>query len=202
MDPGVRVEKPPFAENSIHMYELETSRLRLRQFTMDDLDDLARLFADPDVVRYLGKDGKPVEREETEQALASMIRHWERHGCGRWAVINQADGRLIGSAGLRLYEGVPELVYLLDKDYWGRGLATEIARACLRFGFEELNQDLIIAFVRPLNRASHRVLAKVGMSRKGETVCFGIDVVEYAIAKPDYRPEGSDYRLLSAPGRA
>jgi ribosomal-protein-alanine N-acetyltransferase len=180
------------------MHELETSRLRLRQFTMDDLDELARLFADPDVVRYLGKEGKPIPREETEVALASIIAHWERHGHGRWAVVHKADEGLIGCAGLRSHEGVPELVYLLDKPYWGAGLATEIARACLRFGFEELGSELIVAFVRPLNRASHRVLGKVGMREKGETECYGIHVVEYTLSKRDYRPEGSPYKLLSA----
>ncbi len=62
---------------------IETDRLLLRMFRPDDLDELARLFSDPDVLRYVG-DGKPVNREETDKALKSIIKHWTTHGFGRW----------------------------------------------------------------------------------------------------------------------
>jgi len=113
---------------------VETSRLLLRPFTGEDLDDFSRILAKPGVMEYLGADCKPMSRGETETALLSIIRHWQRHGFGRWAVVGKEDGRLIGCAGLRSYQETAELVYLLDEPYWGRGLATEIARACLRSG--------------------------------------------------------------------
>src|SRR5215217_5856766 len=116
------------------MHEVETARLLLRMFTLDDLDALCLIFADPEVMEYLGKDGLPISKEETSIALKSMIRHWQKHAFGRWAVEDKAERRLIGYAGIRSLEGQAELVYLLAKEYWGLGLATEVAEACLRYG--------------------------------------------------------------------
>ena len=89
---------------------------------MEDLDDLDSIFSKPDVMKYLGLQGQPMTREETETALVSMIKHWERHGYGRLAVISKVDGQLIGCAGLRNFEDEAELVYLIDSPYWGQGL--------------------------------------------------------------------------------
>ena len=102
------------------MSEIETERIRLRMFTMDDLDDLALIFSNPRVMKYLGLDCQPISRDETEIILASIIKHWERNGFGRWAVVSKEDNKLIGCAGLRSYEGAAELVYLLDEPYWGK----------------------------------------------------------------------------------
>ena len=77
--------------------ELETARTRLRMFTPDDLDRIHPIFADPEVIRHIAT-GKPATREESEVALASIIRHWERHGIGRWAVVHKGSGELIGYA--------------------------------------------------------------------------------------------------------
>ncbi|MDQ4123096.1 MAG: GNAT family N-acetyltransferase [Acidobacteriota bacterium] len=166
--------------------EIETERIRLRQFTMDDLDDLARVFASPQVMRFLGLNCEPMTREETETALVSIIRHWERNGFGRWAVVSKEDDRLIGCAGLRSCEGLAELVYLLDETYWGKGLATEIAAACLRYGFEYHNFPSIIAMTRPGNERSQNVLHKIGMHFEKETTAFGIFVFLYSISREEY----------------
>ncbi|MGH9942572.1 MAG: GNAT family N-acetyltransferase [Pyrinomonadaceae bacterium] len=144
------------------MVERETERLYLRQFTPADLDDLAAIVGNPQVMKFLGN-GKPVSRDESEVALYSILRHWDRHGFGRWAVAHKPDGKLIGYAGLRSFHGTPELVYLLDEPYWGRGLATELARSCLDFGFREKRFERIIAFARAANHASRRVIERVGM---------------------------------------
>lgn len=168
------------------MTEIEIERVRLRQFTMDDLGELARVFASPQVMRFLGLHCEPMTREETETALASMIRHWERHNFGRWAVESKTDGSLIGCAGLRSFEGTAELVYLLDEPYWGKGLATEIADACLRYGFEHHKFPRIIAFTRPGNVRSQNVLRKIGMRFEKETTAFGVFVFLYTILREDY----------------
>jgi RimJ/RimL family protein N-acetyltransferase len=178
--------------------DLETKRLYLRCFRPEDLDDLARLLGDPEIVRYMGKDGKPISRDESEVALSSMIRHWERHGFGRWAAIHKEESRLIGYGGIRSLDGEAELVYLLDKPYWGMGLATEIARACLRYGFEEKRFLRILALAKPANLASRRVMEKVGMHYEKRTDYFGIDVVEYSISKGEYHGDDSIYLLHSA----
>lgn len=179
----------------MEMHEIETARVRLRQFTLDDLPELARIFADPTVMKYLGRQGLPMTTEETQTTLLSIIRHWERHGFGRWGVVQRGEELLIGCAGLRSYEGIAELVYLIDQPFWGMGLATEIARACLRFGFEVQRFDNIIAFCRPQNTESRRVLEKIGMSFQGEVNIFDIDVVQYSLARDDFRSDKSVFSL-------
>ena len=177
------------------MPRVETSRLLLRPFTGEDLDNFSTILRKPGVMKYLGADCQPMSRGETETALRSMIRHWRRRDFGRWAVVSKEGGRLIGCAGLRSYQAVAELVYLLDEPYWGRGLATEVARACLRFGFETQGFDLIVAFARPGNAASRRVLDKLGMSFDGETNVFGIHVAHYSLRREEFRPDDSAYEI-------
>ena len=153
---------------------------------MNDLDGLARIFASPQVMRFLGLDCEPMTREETATALVSIIKHWERNNFGRWAVESKTDGNLIGCAGLRSYEGAAELVYLLDEPHWGRGLATEIACACLKYGFEQHNFLSIVAFTRPGNVRSQNVLQKIGMRFVKEETAFGVFVFSYLISREDY----------------
>ncbi len=182
----------------VGMPEIETARTHLRMFTPDDLDDLAQIVADPAVMKYMGLNGEPMSREETEIALDSIINHWHRHSIGRWAVVHKADGRLIGYGGLRWFEGVgqqagiPELVYLIDSAYWGRGLATEIARAALKFGFEERKFERVIAMTRPGNAVSRHILEKkLGMRFSGQQTAFGIEVVRYLITRVQYESDGA-----------
>jgi RimJ/RimL family protein N-acetyltransferase len=173
------------------MHEIETARLRLRQFTPADLADLARIVADPEVMKYLGRVPGPLTAIEAETFLNSVIAHWARHGFGRWAVVERGGGRLIGCAGLRSHEGVAELNYLLDKPYWGAGLATEAAEASLRYGFGEHGFGLVVAFARPDNKASLRVMEKAGLCYEGKTVAYGVNVVQYQMTRAEFgRPGG------------
>jgi RimJ/RimL family protein N-acetyltransferase len=167
------------------MKEIETNRLLLRQFAMSDLDKLSPIFGDPEVVRYLGS-GKPAKREETEHALCTIIKHWERHGFGRWAVMFKGTRELIGYGGLRCFHGTPELVYLLAKPYWGIGLATEIATTSLKYGFDEQRFERIIAMASLGNTASHRVMKKVGMSFEKNDYIYGMEIVHYSISSAAY----------------
>ena len=166
---------------------IETERTFLRMFTMDDLDDLARILSNPQVMRYQGHDCQPISRDETEVILASLIKHWERKSFGRWAVISKEDNKLIGCAGLRSYQEIAELLYLLDEPYWGKGIATELGSAILEYGFEKLNFDRIIAVTRPENVVSRRVLEKLGMRFEKETIFFGIFVAQYTISRKEYQ---------------
>jgi RimJ/RimL family protein N-acetyltransferase len=170
------------------MIEIETDRLLLRAFKMADLDDLSMIFSDPEVVKYLGK-GLPARREETECALRSIIRHRKRHGYGRWAVIFKRTLELIGYGGLRSFHGTPELVYLLSKSYWGQGLATELARASLKYGFEEQRFKRIVAMANQANTASQRVMEKVGMTFEKTAHLCDMDIVCYSISRAAYRSE-------------
>ncbi len=167
------------------MPEIETDRLLLRQFALNDLDELAQIFADPEVVKHLGS-GQPASREETETALRSIIAHWGHHGFGRWAAVYRPTRELIGYGGLRSFHGEPELVYLLKKSYWGLGLATEMAQACLKFGFGGLGFERIIAMAKTANAASHRVMEKAGMRFEKAAIIYGMDIVRYALSRSDH----------------
>src|SRR2546425_2880982 len=177
------------------MPAIETERLLLRELHPDDLDDLAALFADPDVVRYVG-DGQPAGRDEAERALHSTMRRWEEHGFGRWAALDRKTGKFIGMGGFRSLFGTPEVVYHLAKENWGKGYATELARAALRFGFEERGFDRIVAIAKPQNTASIHVMEKLGMQYEKHARYYDIDVVQYQIRREDFSWQGSIYRLL------
>jgi RimJ/RimL family protein N-acetyltransferase len=169
------------------MPAIETQRLLLRMFRPEDLDDLARLFSDPEVVKYVG-DGRTVNREESDKALQSIIRHWQTHGFGRWAVVDKQTREFVGYGGLRSLLGTAEVVYHLAPAHWGKGLATELGRASLRFGFEERQFDRIVAIAKPLNTASIHVMEKLGMHYEKHTSYYDIEVIQYAITREDFQP--------------
>lgn len=173
-------EKPPATPPVI-----ETARLRLRMFRPDDLDNLAALLADPDVMRYV-EDGQPKDRAVAEKALSSIIAHWEREGFGRWAVEEKTSGQFIGYGGLRSLHGRPEVVYHMAPAYWGKGYGTELCRAALEFGFNDRGFDCIVAIAKPGNAASIHVMEKLGMKFQQRTNYYGIDVVEYAVSANEF----------------
>ncbi len=178
------------------MSDIETARLRLRPFTLADLDELAPLLGDPAVMRYLGVEGgKPLTRAEAAAALDNMITGWRKRGYGRWAVLLKATAQLIGLCGFRLHEDTPELIYLFGTTHWGQGFAAEAAQASLRYGFAELRFERIVAFTRPENTASQRVLQKLGLRFDGEAQLHGITALCYALTRAEFRPADSFYRL-------
>lgn len=136
---------------------LSTSRLSLRPFAPADLDALAAIYADPDVMRHIK--GGVRTRERTAANIAAYGEEWRAHGYGVWAVTETE--RLLGMAG---FVDRAELGYIFGRFSWGRGVATEAARACLRFGFERLGFDVIGAGALRENRDSVRVLEKLGMT--------------------------------------
>ena len=176
---------------------IETARLRLRMFRPEDLDDLANMFSDPDVMRYVA-DGKPAGRDVAEKALNSVIAHWRRHGFGRWAAEEKETSRFVGFGGLRSLFGMPEVVYHFATSHWGKGLATELARASLRYGFEEHQFERIVAIAKPENTASIHVMDKIGMSYEMNTTHYDIDVVQYTLLRTEYKPT-VDHYLLKQP---
>jgi len=178
------------------MPRIETVRLHLRKFAPDDLDDFARLLADPSVMRYLGIEaGRPLSRAESESILNITIDAWAKYGYGRWAVVLRATGQLIGLCGFRAYGETPELMYLLAPAYWGQGYAYEAAHASLRYGFETLQSERIVAFTRPENAPSQRVLHKLGMRLEEEAEVFGVRARCYALTRAEFQPSDAFYRL-------
>jgi ribosomal-protein-alanine N-acetyltransferase len=146
---------------------LETPRLLLRELTAADLDPLAALYRDPEVRRYF-PDGTRT-REETRAELAWVIDvYYARYGYGLWAAVVKETGAFAGRCGLLPWEiggrTEVEVAYLLDRSLWGRGLATEAARAIAGHAFATLPVQRLIAMIDPANTASRRVAEKIGMT--------------------------------------
>lgn len=165
--------------------EVETERVLLRGVREDDLDAYhARVFADPDVMRYL-PGGVSLPRERLDRLVERSHDHWRAYGYGTWVACDRASGELLGHCGLRFLEeiGETELLYAIARRWWGRGLVTEAARASVEFGFERGGLDRIAAFAVPENLASRRVMEKLGMTFEGEREIFDLHCVEYAISR-------------------
>jgi RimJ/RimL family protein N-acetyltransferase len=176
---------------------LETARLRLRFFCPDDLDELSAITRDAEVMRHIGQ-GNPLTREETELNMTRIIETFRRRGFGRWAVVKKETGALIGYCGLSFGDeevGV-ELAYLLARPEWGKGLATESASACLRYGFERLGLDSIAALTRPENTRSRRVMERLGMRFVRSDNHYGYSCVCYSITRDEWRADSSMYRVV------
>ncbi len=161
---------------------LETERLVLRMFVEDDFDDYARICADEEVVRHLG-DGKPLRGPDAWRQMAFIIGHWHLRGYGLWAVEEKSSGRLAGRIGFFNPMGWPgfELGWMLGREFWGRGYATEGARRALAYAFEEMGRTHVISLIRPDNRASIRVAERLGEQLEGRAELFGHEVLVYGI---------------------
>jgi RimJ/RimL family protein N-acetyltransferase len=142
---------------------LRTERLILRGFTQDDFEPFAAIVADPEVVQYLD-DGAPISRADCWRGIALFLGHWHLRGYGWWAVEEQQSGRFLGRIGLYNPEGWPgiEVGWLLRRDAWGHGLATEGATAALAFAFEVVGADHVISIIDARNVRSIRVAEKIG----------------------------------------
>lgn len=146
------------------MRVLETEHLFFRPLTLDDLDDLAALYADPDVMYYF--DG-PRTRDQARAQIETSRRFYADLGYHLWATIHREDDRFIGRCGLlpQIIEGRPEVevAYMLARAYWGRGLGTEAARAIKQWAFREHGFPRVVSLIDPRNVASQRVALKNGM---------------------------------------
>ena len=186
------------------MPEIETARLLLRMFNQDDLEDLSRIYADADVMRYLS--GHPLTRDETAGWLKYFLAGWQQYGFGWWGVVLKESGELIGHCGLQFIHVTPEVevTYGLARAYWSKGLASEAGRACLRYGFEQLKLDRIYALADPGNTGSHRVMERIGMTyHKTEYYkddLYEGDLIYYVISGEAYQPDGSPYDLRPSDG--
>ena len=156
---------------------LTTPRLLLRPFTIADAPAIHAVYSDPEVMRYVGN-GAVSSLAATEKMLRDYVDHQRRRGFSFWAVVHRESGELIGDAGLYGGDEV-ELGYTLARAWWGRGYATEAARAWLDAAFGAHGLREVVALAEPGNPASGRVLEKVGMTRAGTRVAYGREHVVY-----------------------
>lgn len=142
---------------------IETERLLIRPFKLEDVEPSYAMNLDPDVSRYTG-DGGVVSKEEVERRIVeNVFGDYEKHGFGRLAVEVKGENKFIGFTGLKYLEDMNEvdLGYRFMKAYWGKGIATEAAKACVNLGFNSLGLTRMIAMVLPENAGSIRVLEKL-----------------------------------------
>jgi RimJ/RimL family protein N-acetyltransferase len=148
---------------------LETLRLSMREFTLDDFDDLYALNSNPRVMKYIA-DGKPSTRDEVAGQLRRFLRYPRLYpDLGVWHTSRCDTGAFIGFFALN-YTGKTtdiEIGYRLLRNAWGQGFATEGATALAQFGFDDLGLDRIIGVTHPSNQASQRVLMKAGLADVG-----------------------------------
>ena len=144
----------------------ETPRLVGRRLGPEDLDAMAAVYGDLEAMRFVG-DGTALTRADCERWIAVTAENYEKRGYGMFALVERQSGEVVGFAGLIHFAGhgdKPEIKYALLRSAWGRGLATEAARALLGFA-RDRGLPEVIATVDPEHRASQRVLAKAGMER-------------------------------------
>lgn len=134
---------------------------------VDDAPEVFAFNSDPLVMKYTGE-APWASLEETRQRLKDYP-DFQRHGFGRWGCVYKPEDRIIGFSGLKYLAELDEVEvgYRFLPEYWGRGLATESAEACIRFAFEKIKLQHIIGIVVPENIGSMRVLEKVGMQDTG-----------------------------------
>ena len=142
-----------------------TERLRMRPFTHDDAEaGFAALWSDPEIGRWIG--GAHGDLAQTRELIDAHLRNQERHGFSQWAVEEREGGALVGEVGLQPLEHLGpeiEIGWVIARRAWGRGYATEAARAWLDVAFGPLGLDAVLATVLPQNAASHRVAQRLGM---------------------------------------
>ena len=148
---------------------LETERLLLREMSAADLDAVAPMLGDPEVMRFWPR---PYTREEAVRWIERWVRDCAEHGCGYWLMLEKATGEVAGQAGIVMLaiDGVqaPSLGYIVNKPYWNRGYATEAAAACLEWALARW--PVVITPIRPENRPSLRVAEKLGLTEERRTV--------------------------------
>lgn len=170
---------------------IATARLHLRPFRDDDLQVYHEtIYSDADVTRFL-PGGKPRPLDGTQTVLDFAIAHQRKHGFSIWAVERRADYHFLGHCGLVYLRDAPqvEVAYAFGAAYWGQGYATEAARASLRFGFQTLKLDRILALAFPENIGSQRVMQKIGMRHQGETEqYYRTRLVLYTADRADWTP--------------
>src|SRR5271169_3297822 len=159
-----------------------TERLLAERLRPEHYADLLRMHADPVQMELLGG---VRDEGQTTAYLEKNLAHWAEHGFGSWMLRDAASGRVVGRAILRHLDldGADEVEvgYSLDPAFWGRGLATEIAAACLAYGRDTLRLETVVALTQPHNDRSRRVLAKIGMTLDRELTHGGVPHVLYRV---------------------
>lgn len=180
---------------------IETERLLLRKPRIEDAPALAAAYADSETVRYIG-DGSTATLAEVENVIPQWLERWESWGVGFFSVERREDGLVLGRSGFLRWDpetwqvggSETELGWLIAREHWGHGYATEAAHALLRWAFDTLDLNRVQAEADTRNVASARVLEKLGFVREGtlrEDCVVNGDVSDswvYGLLRREWRP--------------
>lgn len=161
---------------------IETERLVLRPLTLADVDEFVAMHAAPEVIDTMGS----YTREAAVERLERNEREWRERGCGLVALTERATGRFVGRSGLKYWPqfGETEVGWVLHPGFWGRGFAVEAARACLDWGFGNLDVPYITAMILPENIRSLRVAERLGMTPLRSDTLYDLPVIVHSIDRP------------------
>jgi ribosomal-protein-alanine N-acetyltransferase len=166
--------------------QLITDRLILRMFDLEeDIDAYAAILGQKDVGKWLPK-RDAYNYEESKDMIKFFTNHWEINGFGTWAMTTK-DGTLLGHMGLNLYPDLKEIevLYALGEEAWGKGYATEGAKASLEFAFQYLNCEKLIGLTKPDNFPSQHVLEKLGMKHTKDIHWRKMDLYYFEVSKSE-----------------
>lgn len=161
---------------------LTTERCALRAMTLDDLDFVAGMLDDPEVMRHYPK---RYSRDEACAWIERQLERYDRDGHGLWLVADRRTGEPLGQIGLIMQtvdgERHPEIGYLVDRPYWRRGIASEVARAVRDHAFDVLGVPRVISLIRPVNEPSRGVALAVGMRPWKWTMHAGLEHIVFTM---------------------
>ncbi len=166
---------------------LETDRLYLRELTDSDTKHIHKLHNDPDVMKYISsKKDTEITFEECSNFILKCKKYYTEHpGMGIWATVIKENDDFIGWTTIKDLDNtnIIEIGYRYLKKYWGKGYATEASKALTGYGFNTLNLSSIAAVAMQKNKASARVMQKIGMKYIGIKNFYNTEVVYYQIDK-------------------
>lgn len=176
------VSSGALTDSGCHIPTVRAQQLALVPLRPADADTLHRLYQSDGVLRYF-PNPTPPPLQHVQRFIAGQQAHWEKYGYGNWGILPEGEQDIIGWAGLQFLPELneTEVGYLLDRPFWGKGYATQAARASLQFGFEHFDFSHLIALVHPDNMASRRVLEKCGLAYVETVSLWGMDLMRHRI---------------------
>ena len=162
---------------------IETERLFLREFILDDAEKFYQLNLNPNVIRYTGNTAFKSINEA--KSFLENYNDYKANGYGRWAVINKKSNEFIGWCGLKYgeLENETDIGFRFFEEEWNKGYATESAVACLEYGFDVLKLNKIIGRAMKENTASIKVLEKIGLVYETDCMFENKEAAIYKIEK-------------------
>lgn len=164
---------------------LETPRLAARRLVVADFENLHAICGNAEVMKYVGN-LKPYKESQTRQVILKFLRSYELAGYGGWALIHKDTNEFAGYGGFEHVpeRAMPELFYIFAPAYWGQGLASEFAVACVDYGFKKLRMEKIGTSFDPANEASMKVARRAGFVYSHEGLDeFNLPTIYYQILR-------------------